>query len=298
MVHRLLVIIAWIFNHLPRLWALALGRLLGAGLYLCLPHRKQVAWNNLSLALPELSRRQRWTVLKRTYQHFGMVLVDFIRIPALSADSLDSIVDFDESHVREARERGGGAVIMTGHLGNWELIVAILALRGYPIIPVIVPQRGPGGPLVKAVRESTGSRYITRRTSSRTMLRLLKEGNFLGLAGDQDARKNGVWVTLLGQPSSRSRGSAVFAINTGVPILAGWCVLQSNGRYRLIFTPISTENLPPNQDQAYQDLTQRCMDALEGAVRQYPEQYLWFHRMWKTRPEPVEAGGVHMRVTP
>ncbi len=286
MVHRLLVIIAWIFNHLPRPWALALGRLLGGLVYLTLPYRKDVARKNLTRAFPHLSSRQRRALLKRTYRHFGMVLVEFIRIPALSADSLDAIVDFDESHVREARERGGGAVIMTGHLGNWELIVAVLALRGYPIIPVIVPQRGPGGPLVKAVRESTGPRYISRQTSSRTMLRLLKEGNFLGLAGDQDARKNGVWVTFLGQPSSRSRGSAVFAINTGVPILAGWCILQSSGRYRLSFTPISTKNLPANQDQAYQDLTQRCTDALEGAIRQYPEQYLWFHRMWKSCPEP------------
>ena len=156
MVNRLLVITTWILNRLPRAWALALGRLLGVLVYLTLPYRKDVARENLTRAFPQLSIRQRRALLKRTYRHFGMVLMDFIRIPGLSANSLDTIVDFDESHVREARERGSGAVIMTGHLGNWELIVAVLALRGYPIIPVIVPQRGPGGPLVTAVRESTG----------------------------------------------------------------------------------------------------------------------------------------------
>lgn len=286
MVYQLLVITAWIFNRLPRPWALALGRLLGVLVYLTLPYRKDVARENLTRAFPHLSIRQRRALLKRTYRHFGMMLVDFIRIPALSAKSLNAIVDFDESHVREAREQGSGAVIMTGHLGNWELIVPALGVRGYPITGVIVPQRGSGGPLVKTVRESTGSRYISRRTSSRTMLRLLKEGNFLGLAGDQDARKSGTWVTFLGQPSSRPRGAAVFASNTGVPILAGWCILQSSGRYHLSFTPISAKNLPRNRDQAIQNLTQRCMDALEEVIRQYPEQYLWFHRMWKSHPEP------------
>ncbi|UCH63020.1 MAG: hypothetical protein JSU77_00760 [Fidelibacterota bacterium] len=272
-------------NRLPRPWVLILGRLLGFLIYLTMSYRKDVARKNLTRAFPHLSIRQQRTLLRRTYQHFGMVLMDFIRIPALSAKSLDTIVDFDESHVREAREQGTGAVIMTGHLGNWELIVPTLTLLGYPIIPVIVPQRGSGGLIVKTIRGSTGSRYISSRTSSRTMLRLLKEGNFLGLASDQDARKSGVWVTFLGQFSSRPRGSAVFAINTGVPILAGWCILQSNGRYRLNFTPISLKNLPGNRDQAVQNLTQRCMDALEEVVKQYPEQYLWFHRMWKTCPE-------------
>ena len=284
MVHRLLVTTTWILNRLPRAWALALGRLLGGLVYLTLPYRKDVARENLARAFSDKSPRQRRAILRRCYRHFGMVLMDFIRIPALSANSLDSVVDFDESHVREARELGSGAVIMTGHLGNWELIVASLALRGYPIIPVMVPQRGSSGPIVKAVRESTGSRYISKRTPTRTMLRLLKEGNFLGLAGDQDARKSGVWVTFFGYPSSRPRGGAVFALKTGAPMFAGWCLLQKDGCYRLGFTPISTENLPRNRDQAVQALTQRYMDTLEEAIRRNPEQYFWFHRMWKTQP--------------
>lgn len=284
LVYQLLLLTTWILNRLPRAWALALGRLLGAGLYLAMPYRKNVAWTNLSLALPERSRRQRRAILNRTYQHFGMVLVDFVRIPAISAGRLGSIIDFDETHAREARERGSGAVIMSGHLGNWELIVPALALRGYPFIPVIVPQTGSGGPLVKAIRESTGSRYISKRTPTRTMLRLLKEGNFLGLAGDQDARKSGVWVTFLGRPSSRPRGGAVFALQTGAPMLAGWCTLKNDGRYHLGFTPVSTENLPRDRDRAFQTLTQRYVGVLEEAIRRHPEQYFWFHRMWKTQP--------------
>jgi len=284
LVNQLLVITTWILNRLPRAWALALGRLLGVLVYLTLPYRKDVARENLTRAFPQLSIRQRRALLKRTYRHFGMVLMDFIRIPALSANSLDSIVDFDESHVREAREQGSGAVIMSGHLGNWEQGILSIGRRGYPLTTVVVRQRGPGGSFLETVRNATGSRTISKKTPTPTMLRLLKEGNFLGMAGDQDARKKGVWVTFFGYPSSRPRGPAVFALRTGAPMLFCWCRLQKDRRYQLDSVPINTENLPRKRGQAIQSLTQRYTDALEEAIRRHPEQYFWFHRMWKTEP--------------
>jgi KDO2-lipid IV(A) lauroyltransferase len=213
-----------------------------------------------------------------------MVLMDFIRIPALSSNSLDSIVNFDESHVREAREQVSGAIIMSGHLGNWELAILSIGRRGYPLTTVVVRQRGPGGSFLETVRNATGSRTISKKTPTRIMLRLLKEGNFLGMAGDQDARKMGVWVTFFGHPSSRPRGPAVFALRTGAPMLFCWCHLQKDRRYQLDFVPINTENLPRKRDQAIQSLTQRYTDVLEEAIRRHPEQYFWFHRMWKTEP--------------
>jgi len=284
LVNQLLVITTWILNRLPRTWALALGRLLGVLVYLTLPYRKDVARENLTRAFPQLSIRQRRALLKRTYRHFGMVLMDFIRIPALSANALDSIVDFDESHIREAREQGSGAVIMSGHLGNWEQGILSIGRRGYPLTTVVVRQQGPGGSFLETVRNATGSRTISKKTPTPTMLRLLKEGNFLGMAGDQDARKRGVWVTFFGHPSSRAKGPAVFALRTGAPMLFCWCRLQKDRRYQLDSVPINTENLPRKRGQAIQSLTQRYTDALEEAIRRHPEQYFWFHRMWKTEP--------------
>ena len=276
--------IAWTVSQMPRSWALALGRLLGRGLYLFFPLRKDVARDNLKLSFPELTDRQRRTILYRTYQHFGMVLIDFLRIPALKPRDLEALIQVDDKHLRDAHERDQGTLIMSGHLGNWEMIVPLLVHRGYPLTPVMVPQRGAGGAFVQATRDSTGCEYIPKKTSTRQMLRLLKEGRFLGLVGDQDARKSGVWVNFFGQPSSRPRGGAVFALQTGAPIIASWCLLQKNRRYHLQLESISTENLPADHDQAIQTLTQRYADALETAVRRHPEQYFWFHRMWKTQP--------------
>jgi len=283
--YHILRFIAATFNRQPRSRSLALGRLLGAFLYLAIPHRKLVAWKNLSTALPERSPRQRRAILWDTYQHFGQVLMDFIRIPAISAHRLGSIVDFDEAHIREARDSGRGAILVTGHIGSWEMILLALGRRGYPLSGVAVTQRGVGGRYVETVRQATGCRFIPKRASTRTMLRHLNEGNFLGLVADQDARQSGVWVTYFGQPSSRARGGAVFTLYTSAPMLFGACLLQKDGRYQLKFIPISTEGLPDDRERAIMMLTQRYTDILEGMVRQHPEQYFWFHRMWKTRPK-------------
>ncbi|MCH7858216.1 MAG: lysophospholipid acyltransferase family protein [Candidatus Marinimicrobia bacterium] len=289
MAYHILLFIAATFNRLPRTWTLALGRLLGAFLYLAFPHRKPVAWTNLSTALPERSPRQRRAILWDTYQHFGQVLMDFIRIPAISAHHLKSIIDFDETHIQEARDSGRGAILVTGHIGSWEMTLLALGRRGYPLSGVAVTQRGAGGRYVETVRQATGCRFIPKNTSARSMLRLLGRGNFLGLVADQDARRSGVWVTYFGQPSSRARGGAVFTLHTGAPMLFGACLLQNDGRYRLNFVPISTHNLPDEREEAIRVLTQRYTDYLEEMVRRHPEQYFWFHRMWKTHPEKGEG---------
>jgi KDO2-lipid IV(A) lauroyltransferase len=212
-------------------------------------------------------------------------MVDFFRMPLLTPEKLSSIIEFDEAHIPVTGNKGQGALLMTAHIGNWELCVPVLVKLGYRIIIIMVPQRGPGGSFIQSIRNSTGGKYISKRTSTRTMLRLLKDGNSLALLGDQDGRKSGAWVNFFAQSSSRPRGAAVFAIHTGAPLVATWCILQNDYRYRMEFCQIPTDNLPPEREQAVQELTQRYIAAVEDVVRQYPEQYFWFHRMWKTKPK-------------
>ncbi len=276
--------LAWFLNQLPRPVTLAAGQALGGFLYVGLPYRKGVAWDNLARALPSRSRRQRRSILFRSYLHFGAVLLDFLRIPRLTGQALDAVLDFNDAHIGPAHRQKRGGILVGGHLGNWEIVPSAISQHGYPVTIVVVPQRGPGGAYVESVRRATGVPELPKSASPSTMLDTLRAGRFLGLAGDQDARSRGIWVTFLGQPSSRHRGAATFALRTGAPLLLYTCLLQHNGRYRLSFTPISSAGLPENQAAAVQTLTQRFMDALDAAVQRHPEQYFWFHRMWKTAP--------------
>lgn len=282
---RILQGLAWLLRHFSRRWTVICGRALGILLYAIFPYRKDVARLNLQQAFPDYTRKRRQIILRRTYQHFGIMLVDFFRMPLLTRDNLSSVIEMEEDQLQEAIKKGSGALIMSAHIGNWELIVPALTKNSYPLVTVMVPQRGPGGSFIQSIRDTTGSQWISKKSSTRTMLRLLKEGKFLGLAGDQDSRRSGVWVSFFEQQSSRPRGGAVFSIQSGAPLLAGWCLLQEDYRYQLKFTPVPKDNLPAEKEAAVQELTQRYISLVEEVVRKYPEQYFWFHRMWKTKPK-------------
>ncbi len=276
--------LAGVLRLLPRSWALAFGRVLAMTLYLVFPIRQAEARRNIARAFPGLSPSRRRAILRGTYRHFCQALIDFIRMPGYSVERLPQLVDLDESNIRVARESGQGLVLVTGHLGNWEIINLVLGRLGYPLSGVAVTQRGSGGRFINEVRVDTGVEFLTRKTSTRTMLRLLKEGRFLGLVADQDARKRGVWVDFFGQPSSRPRGGAVFSIQLEAPIFFASCLMGKGRRYHIEFRSIDSSNLPADKAGAVQELTQRYTAVLEKMIRRYPEQYFWFHRMWKTKP--------------
>jgi KDO2-lipid IV(A) lauroyltransferase len=107
----------------------------------------------------------------------------------------------------------------------------------------------------------------------------------MGIASDQDAKKRGHWHTFFGHPSSRPRGPAVFAMQSGAPMIYAHCRLGTDNRYILECWEISQDGLADDKEIAIDQLNQRFHDALESQVRLYPEQYFWFHRMWKTKPE-------------
>ncbi len=279
-----LTILSRLINTLPRAWALALGRLLGLTIFILWPYRRNVAHGNLEKAFPDWSEKKRKTVLKKTYQHFGQVIMDFIRIPHITEAGLSKVLTIDERFIKSLKEKRQGAIIMSGHVGGWEMIPLALGRLGYQAVLMVMPQRGKGAPFIDAIRSSTGSGAIAKRASIRQMIRLLNEGTLLGLAGDQDARRNGIWVDFFGQPSSRPRGGAVFALHSKVPMLFAACILGEDKRYHLHFTPLPTDDCTGDKDKDAQLLTQRYNTALESLVRQYPEQYFWFHRMWKSRP--------------
>ncbi len=285
--NRLLTLFAraagYLLALLPRRLSWLLGQSVGLLFYYLIPIRKGVARANLATAFPDWTPARRRRILRRTYRHYGVVLLDFLAIPAWVRRP-EAIIRLDTSALDTARRDDPGLILLTGHLGNWEMTVLAMGAGGWPMMPVVVAQRGWAMSIVRQTRAATGCVSIPWKAPARQMLKHLRQGKYLGLAADQDARRKGVWVTFFGQPSSRFKGGATFHLSSGAPLLFMRCVLQGDHRYRIDFLPISTAGLSGDRPADAQLLTQRFMDLLETEVRLHPEQYFWFHRMWKTKP--------------
>ena len=284
---RVLKAIIWvggqIYALLPRRISWLLGQGLGLFIYAILPVRKNVARANLARAFPEMSSSARRQILKRCYRHFGVALLDILAIDGW-ARRPEAIAVLDTTTLETARDQGQGLVLVSGHLGNWEMIILALGRAGYPLVPVVKIQRGIGETIASGLREATLTQTISRHTSARKMLRLLRDGKFLGLAGDQEALGKGTWVIFFGQPSSRFKGAATFHLSSGEPLYFVRCLLGKDLRYHIDLIPVKVDDLSGDREQDIQLLTQRHMDILETEVREHPGQYFWFHRLWKSIP--------------
>lgn len=269
-----------IFLHLPAWTAATLGERMGALLYSRFPVRKQEALNHLKLAFPHRNGSYYRRLLKRIYIHFGQIAVDFLRIETID---FDHDVKVENLHFLErALRKKKGVILLSGHLGNWELIPAWFVHHGYPLYPVVKRQKNRGADrFLMELREKTGSFPLYRSRSSHDMIRILRKRNILALASDQHARRGGVTATFFGMPASTARGLAIFHLRTGAPLIMAYCRRNTDGTYVLKFQDVPTGT---NGAEPVSGITQQFTSQLEGEIRSYPEQYFWFHRRWKGAP--------------
>lgn len=274
---------------LPERAADAVGRRIGRVVHR-LGIRRKVVEDNLRHAFPE--RDEAWirrTTLA-TYEHLGRESAAILRLGKLDRQAIiDRTVPVGWDELEEALAEGKGVMLVTGHYGNWEIAAATVASRGTPIAAIV---RRQGNRLVDArldaLRRRLGVETITQREAPSRVPRLLRRNGVIGIVGDQDARRAGVFVPFFGRPASTHRGPAVFALKLGAPVFA--CVarrLPGPGvRYE-----VSGQRVPVvrtgDAEADIQALTAELAARLEGEIRKAPEQYFWFHRRWKTRP-PAE----------
>jgi KDO2-lipid IV(A) lauroyltransferase len=223
------------------------------------------------------------------YRHFGREAAELARLDVRGAGDLPARVSGEEE-VREVLARvtrpDRGVVIVTGHLGNWEVAGAFLAAIGVPLAAVVKRQRNPRfDALIRASRRRLGIEPVYMEDAYSKLPRLLAAGTSVALVADQDARRRGIFVPFLGRPASTFRGPARIALRTGAPLLFG-AVVRDGGAYRAILEPVEAASEGPDAERA---LTAAWVARLDARVRRMPAQYFWFHRRWKTRPRNGEA---------
>ena len=283
--------VAWsLFAQLPHRVALALGAAIGDLLYLCdRPHRR-IALFNLRLAFPDLSDAERTAILRRSCRNLGRVGAECTHLASLTPESLRDYVDVEEpdrwqAALAAAEERG--AVILTGHLGNFELLAYAHGLLGHPITLVHKSMRNPlVDGAVTDLRARVGTVSLAKKSAAKAALRALHAHHIVAIPADQNqTRRYGVFVDFFGVQAATTPGPARLAMLSRSPIFPVFLVRDGeSARHRIVVLPEIELVRSGDRDADILVNTQRCTAMVEEMLRRYPDQWIWFHRRWNTRP--------------
>jgi KDO2-lipid IV(A) lauroyltransferase len=272
----------------PRPLALAVAAALAHLLYWATPRFRRIAEQNLRMALPELSAPERRAITRGVYRSLGRLLAECARFPRLNFQNIREIVAYDGlEHYQAAVARGHGVLFLTAHLGPWELGAFAHALWGYPIHILYRPLDNPRlDRLVNRYRTLSGNRLIDKRDAARGLIAALARNETVGILADQNTSLDeGVFVNFFGIPASTTAGIARVALHTGAAVVPAFCVWDaSSRRYRIQFEPPLEFVVTSDREQDLRAATQQMASVIEKYIRRYPDQWLWIHRRWKTRP--------------
>ena len=279
-----------LLGALPLAWAVRVGAAVGFLVYLLARPLRAVGMRNLAIALPDRSLAERRRILRTSTMNLGRMAAELSHLPRMTAEDLRRMVVFEnEAWWAEniGAPRDTGVLILSGHYGNWELLVFAHGMRGFPVSMV---HRTIANPLVdrwlNALRGRAGTRLVRKRHAAGGVLKALHERQLLVLPFDQNSTRGlGVFVDFFGVPASTNSGIARLALRTGAPIVPAFIVRDgARARHRVhVLPPMYVERSEDFAADVHR-VTQELSLVFEDMVRRHPEQWLWMHKRWKTRP--------------
>lgn len=289
-------VISAVVRRLPRRAVLALGRSLGR-LWGTLDRRHlRIAADNLRRAFPDWDEERVLRTARGVYAHFGTILFDILWMEGRTGEELLAITDVEGLELaRAAVASGRGLVCPTGHFGNWEFQGVVSPLLVGPFAVVARPLDNPElDRRLVGLRTSTGNTVIYKKRALSQIMQTIRGGGVVAIVIDQNVQeKDGIFAEFFGRPACTTTVAAAVALKTGCTILPVHCPLGADGRYRMIYgPPVEWSGGRSPEDVAA--LTQKLTSIIEGWVREYPVQWLWLHRRWKTQPRstaPTVSGG-------
>jgi KDO2-lipid IV(A) lauroyltransferase len=277
-------------GSLPRPAAIAIGLTVGRLAYLFPGSLWRTGIRNLEIAFPEMSERERRQILRGCFESLGRLLGEFSQLPRATPEKLRKLIEYDEvglAHLREAEKNKRGVIFLTGHLGVWELHSFGWSALEYPLSFLVRPLDNPRvEEMVEAIRTRFGNRAIDKQSAARQALRVLRQGGTLGVLSDLNTQtREGVFVPFFGKLACTTAGIATLALKTDAVVIPT-CAVWDRKRKRYFFHGDPPVELVRTGDQNtdIQVNTARFAAAVERMIRLYPDQWLWIHKRWKTRP--------------
>jgi Kdo2-lipid IVA lauroyltransferase/acyltransferase len=293
MKERLQYAVAWslikLLGVVPRPVARALAAAGARILLRMLPKLRKTAEFNLQLAFPEWTEAKRREVKRGMVRNLGWMAAEFARLPQYTAENIEQFVILDgHENFLAGQSRGKGVIYLTGHIGAWELSSFAHALYGFPLHYMARPlDNGPLDALVNRYRGLSGNTPIFKNDAARGMLRILKNAGTVGILADQNTMpEEGAFVDIFGTPACTTTGIARVALHTEAAVVPGYAYWDEKIRkYRLRFEPPVELTRSGNVERDIVENTQRFAKVIEGIIREHPEQWVWLHARWKTRPQ-------------
>jgi Kdo2-lipid IVA lauroyltransferase/acyltransferase len=290
--YRLEYALAWLLirgiSILPRPVARAAGIGLGQLVYLLHGKLRRVGMRNLQLAFPDKSAYERRRILRGEFTSLGRQLAEVCLFPSYTRENVTKIVVYDGfENFERAETRGKGVIYLTAHLGGWELSAFAHSIQGHPLHVVM---RGMDNPFldrfITHLRTMHGNRAVDKGNFVRGLLSAMKAGETVGILMDTNMTPpQGVFVDFFGIPACTASGLARIALRTDAAVVPGFTIWDRELRkYRLRFDPALALIRTGHEEADIVANTALFTKVIEQYVRRYPDQWLWVHRRWKTRP--------------
>jgi len=245
-----------------------------------------ISLHNLRCSFPEKDMEEIIEIAKGVYRNFAIVAAEFFDMPYITGENIHKWVDVEGlEHYQEAIAKGKGVLSIVAHFGNWELLPIGVPIYAKPIYIVYRPLDNPViDNMVEYVRTIKGNVLIPKGGSGKKIMELLKENQIVGILSDQNvAPYEGVFVDFFGRPACTGVGLAVMAMRSGAPVLPIFPARQKSGKYKVILKPAMEAIRTDDYEADLLVNTQRFTKVIEEIVREYPDQWFWFHQRWKTK---------------
>jgi len=275
MTYYAIKIFSFIISFTPRVIGIFLSRRLGSLINIIFPKRKNVAIKNLTIAFPRKSLHEIKKIVKNTYQHYMIVIFDFLRQKKYRIQKIN--IDQKTKDILSAEN---GLILMTAHIGNWEMILPILSKYKKSTAIVKVQKNSGGDRFISELRSLDNITLLPMGSSTKNMIEALNNGELLALASDQNAGVKGVKVPFFGKEVSIPKGSAYFYHKTKLPIAVGFCILNNNNTYSFSLERLNVATNFNDIDKLFIEISTKYNAILEDKIKEYPEQYFWFHKKW------------------
>jgi KDO2-lipid IV(A) lauroyltransferase len=278
-----------IMGILPRPLARAFAIAIAQLVYLLHFRLREVGMRNLGMVFPEKSLPERRRILRGVFTSLGRQLAELCQFPRYTAENIGEVVVYDGlDNFQKAYSRGKGVLFLTAHFGGWELSAFAHSLHGHWLHVVMRPMDNPYlDRLLQSYRTMHGNKVVPKDDFVRGLLAAMRAGETVGILMDTNMTPpQGVFVDFFGSPACTASGLARIALRTDAAVVPGFTIWdKALGKYRLRFDPAVQLIRTGNLEADVIANTQKFTSIIEEYVRRYPDQWLWVHRRWKTRPE-------------